>query len=301
MRHLLFFSIFVLLQISCTVQKTEDNNRVIAEVSGNELTLEQARQIIPVYIYERDSIAAIRDYRRNWVKRQVLLQEANRLGLENNEDVRKKIRLAKEDIIATALLDLVQKEVKEEGVSMQEAQAYYQAHREQFVLNERHVRYRHIITETLNASQNARNALHRGDQWEDVARRYSINPEEAIQNSNMFWPLSNAAKDYDTMNQYLKVIGITEISPVSEENGQYHFVQLREDKSKGDHPDLDWVLGHISEWLLVEKQRRIISTYERNLFLKAESNNEIKLYDVHTLDEAKEILINTEPDTLISN
>lgn len=274
---------------------------MIAEISGQKLMLDEVRRNVPVHIYEQDSVAAIRDYRRNWVNRHILLQEANRLGIANHPEVREKLQRSREDILATALLDLVQKEVKEDGVSRQEAQTYYENHRDQFILTERHVRYRHMVTETSNASENAKNALMRGVSWEEVARQYSVDPNTAIQNSRMFWPISKAAIDYGAMNQYLTLIGLTEISPVSVVNGRYHFVQLREDKNEGEHPDLDWVLDHISEWLLVEKQRRIISTYERNLFLKAESNNEIKLYDVHNIGKAKEIPINQESDTHTSN
>lgn len=286
---------------SCTSPGTGSGDQLIAEVNGNKLTLNDIRQDVPVYIYEQDSIAAIREYRKNWVNRQVLLQEAQRLGLERNADVRKKLRRAEEEVLTTALIDLVQQEIRKEGVSRQEAQKFYENYRDQFILKERHVRYRHVITETMNSAQNARNALMRGVPWEEVARRYTVNAEEAIQNSTKFWPISSAAVDHGSMHQYLQVIGVTEISPVSVENGQFNFVQLRENRNEGEHPDLEWVLDQIEEWLLVEKQRRNAGAYERNLFLKAESNNEIKLYDVLNLEEVKEIQPNLEPDTITSN
>ncbi|MEX0779329.1 MAG: peptidyl-prolyl cis-trans isomerase [Balneolales bacterium] len=301
MHYALFLSSSILfLLISCTSTESDSGNHLLAEVQGEKLTLDEVRGSVPEYIYEQDSLKAIRNYRMAWVNRQVLLQEAKRLGLDANEGVQERVRRAEEEVLASALHDLVQKEIRENGVTRQEAQIYYENHRDQFSLKERHVRYRHLIAETMSSAQNAKNSLMRGNEWEDVARRYSINAEQVIQNSNRFWPLSTAAADYPDMNDFLQVIGLTEISPISEINGRYHFVQLLEDRSEGEHPDLEWVLGQIEEWLLIEKQRRNSTSYERNLFLKADSNNEIKLYDVHNLEQSKEIPLNLESDTITS-
>ncbi|MEX2641363.1 MAG: hypothetical protein WD266_11785 [Balneolales bacterium] len=282
-------------------QEPGNSDNVLAEVQGKKLTLEEVRHEIPGYVYERDSLASIRDYRVHWVNRQILLAEAKRLDLDRNAQIRKKMLRAEEDILTAALLDMVHQEAADEGISLQDAQNYYENHRDQFILKEKHVRYRHMITETMTASQNAKNALMRGNSWEDVANRYSVDPATAIQNSTQFWPISTAASDYNSMHQFLPLIGITEISPIQVENGQFHFVQLREVRGEGEHPDLDWVLDHIREWLLVEKKRQNISAYKRNLYLKAESNNEVRLYDVHNPGETTELPVNLESDTLTSH
>ncbi|MEX0772542.1 MAG: peptidyl-prolyl cis-trans isomerase [Balneolales bacterium] len=285
---------------SCIGQDVENGDHLIAEVQGKKLTLNEVRDNIPANIYERDSVATIQKYRKNWINRQLMLQEGKRLELDKKPGVLEKLQKAEEEVLTTALIDLVQKEIREEGITYEEAQNYYENYRDQFTLKEEHVRYRHLIAESMSAAQNAKNALQRGISWEEVARRYSVDPEEAIQNSTQFYPTSTAAIDYGSMNPYLQIIGITEISPISEENGNFHFVQLREERREGEHPDLEWVLDQIKKWLLVEKQRRNIKAYERNLYLKAESNNEIKLYDVHNLEKAKEIQSNLESDTITS-
>jgi len=90
-----------------------------------------------------------------------------------------------------------------------------------------------------------------------------------------------AVSDLEELNRYLEIIGINEISPIRQFNGQYHFVQLVEQYEKGEHPNLDWLLGKIKEWLTIEKRRKLFTNYIRNLYLKAESNNEIVLFDVY--------------------
>ena len=57
-------------------------------------------------------------------------------------------------------------------------------------------------------------------------------------------------------------------------------VQLLDERAKGDHPDLEWLIDQIKEWLILEKRRRVFNTYVKNLYLQAQANNEIETFDV---------------------
>ncbi|MEX0928798.1 MAG: hypothetical protein WDZ53_05285, partial [Balneolales bacterium] len=152
MRHTVYPILSLLLVLaSCMGQEPGNSDNVLAEVQGKKLTLEEVRHEIPGYVYERDSLASIRDYRVHWVNRQILLAEAKRLDLDRNAQIRKKMLRAEEDILTAALLDMVHQEAADEGISLQDAQNYYENHRDQFILKEKHVRYRHMITETMTA------------------------------------------------------------------------------------------------------------------------------------------------------
>jgi hypothetical protein len=49
------------------------------------------------------------------------------------------------------------------------------------------------------------------------------------------------------------------------------------EKPKGEHPDLEWLLSEIQQWLLLEKKRTSFKSYQQNLYLQAEANNEIEI------------------------
>lgn len=257
-----------------------DNGTVIAEVGSERLTLEEVRNRVPEQLYMADSLSAIERYRKNWVKKQLLAREARRLRIHNNDQVQYQIKQAENNVLSQALIDHLLTNVEQEPVSRSDAQAYYENYKDQFVLNERHVRYRHMVTETLQESRNAKANLQRGHTWETVVERYSVNPTEALRNSNMFFPQSLAAIEYDQMHRYLQRIGITEISPIHRIGEYFHFVQLMEDRAEGDHPEVDWILDQIEEWLRLDRKQRRINSFERNLLLQAESNNEVRMYDV---------------------
>lgn len=268
--------------------QVDSDDPVLARVGNDILTLGTALENIPEAVLVQDTLSAIRSYQDNWVDQKLLEKEAERVGLHNNQQIRNQLERMRMRLIRGALRDLILEQHQDElEVTIEEAQNYYQANRERFVLEEKYVRFRHLTSRTRVEADNARRDIMRGDAWPDVARRYSINPEAQIRQSEQFLPVSMALADNPRMKRFLNVIGITEISPIESHNGQFHFIQLMEERPEGDHPDLDWLIDQIQEWLYLEKSQRLINTYKRNLYLQADANNEIEKRNVEDLNETE--------------
>lgn len=265
---------------------------ILAEVGPEILTKEEAKSEIPVNVFEADSASAYLKYRDEWIRRQVILQEANRLNFTNRKGVQEKLQRVREEYILQAVQDYIITEFEDDlEVSEQEARNYYQQNKDKFTLDERYVRYRHLIAESNQAAENAKRDLMRGIPWETVAQEYSKYADLKIRESERFWPISISGGDISMLNRYLKVIGPSEISPTYRSGNEYHFVQLLDERPQGDHPDLDWLIGQIKEWLTLEKRKRAFNTYVKNLYLQGQANNEIKIYNV----------INEETNTTVAD
>ena len=274
------FLLVLFLGISCT-RKSKVTEPALARVGSSVLTVEEAREAIPDHILATDSTVAFQNYRDRWIEQQIIIQEAYRLRVHRQPDVQRRIQMLTDDYITKAAQEYIIGEIDTDlTVSDEEARSYYQQYRESFVLEERYIRYRHIIAASLSDAQQARVDLSNGVAWETVANRYCINPEVTIRQSERFWPESTAASDVDVMNRYLRVIGLTERSVIERVGNRYHFVQLMEERAKGEHPDLDWLIDQIKEWLVLEKRRKAFNTYVKNLYLQAQANNEIETFDV---------------------
>jgi len=256
-------------------------DNIIARVGGQYLTVKQALNEIPAVAIENDSLQALINYRNDWIQQQLLLQEAKRLRINSNSDVKKRIQKATDDILIQAIRDyLLSQENENLLVTRQEARNYYQKNKDEFTLKEKYVRYRHLTANSMADAQGAKNDLLRAVPWETVVERYSVNPSQNLNESERFWPVSMAATDIGILNRYLNIIGINEISPITQVGNEYHFVQLLEERSAGEHPDLEWLISQIEDWLLLEKRRRFYGSYVKNLYLQAEANNEIETYNV---------------------
>jgi len=301
LKNLLFtiFTIFMtslLILAGCRRNVDQSDGTQLARVGSNILTVQEAVDRIPEFMLQQDSVASLRQFREEWIQRQVILQETRRLELNSNPDVRSRLRRLQEEVLIQALKDYVINRYEENlEISDEEARNYYQAHKDQLLLSERYVRFRHLVTPSLESARSAKRDLMRGIEWPEVARDYSLNPEARIRESEKFWPISMAVQNVNVMNQMLRRIGITEISPIHRVDGNYHFVQLMDTRAEGDHPDLDWLMGQIKEWLRMEKRRRHFNSYVKNLYLNAQSNNEIETYNVLEANPNTETI---EQDTL---
>jgi hypothetical protein len=279
------FKFLLLLLISVTFisckNEVGSSEFIIAEVGDQVLTKEHARSEIPPHIFEDDSATAYLNFRDEWVQRQIILQEADRLNFSNRNEVQKRLRRLEEEFILQSVQDYIISEF-EEGmeVSDQEARNYYQQNKDKFTLEERYVRYRHLIAKSNADAERAKRELMQAVEWETVAERYSKYPDLKIRESERFWPISISGDDISMINRYLRIIGPSEISPTYRSGNEFHFVQLLEERPAGDHPDLDWLIDQIKEWLILEKRKRAFNTYVKNLYLQAQANNEIKIFNV---------------------
>lgn len=282
----LFVSFLLLLIIGCTSKNRPAGETIIASVDGTHLYLDQALQEIPEFVIQEDSTEAIRDFINRWVLKQVALQHAERVGIDSSDEFRLKLDRFYNQALEAQLREYILEENRDEiQVSVEEAQNYYQANKDRFMLDETYLQYRHLTTRTRTEANSASTELANGVPWEDVVKNYSVDPDLQLRQASMYWPESIAASDIPALNEYLSVMGITERSPIHFYEGQYHLVQLMDIKSEGEYPELDWLIPQIQEWLVLEKSRRITNAYIRNLYLQAEANNEIELADVSDIEE----------------
>ena len=272
--------LIVLVMTQACQTKSSSETVILAEVGNMVLTKSEAESFIPKNALQADSSLALEKYIDDWVRKQVILQEANRLNFANRRDVRARLKRVQDEFMLQAVQDYIISEFEDDmSVSELEARNYYQQNKEKFTLEEQYVQYRHVVTETMADAQNAKRELMRGTDWETVAKRYSKYADLKIRESQKFWPISISGGDVNMLNRYLRVIGPSEISPIYRSGNEYHFVQLIEERPEGDHPNLDWLIEQIREWLPLEKRKRAFNTYVKNLYLQAQANNEIKIYN----------------------
>jgi hypothetical protein len=280
---LYFSSIFLITACNGGLQQTD--SPVLARAGGEVLTLQMALEEIPKTVLEQDSLQAIQSYTDQWINSAITVKHAQNIGLDKTSEVGRKLQRLQNQLLEQALKDyLVDRNLDEIEVTREEAQTYYQTHKDQFTLDENYVRYRHITTQTRTDADNANRDLMRGRNWREILEDYSINPDLQYRQSQQFWPISMAGEDIPMLNQYLNVIGLSERSPIYFYGGNYHLVQLMEERPAGDHPDLDWLIPQIEEWLKLEKARRITNSYIRNLYLEASANNEIDRTNVTDIE-----------------
>jgi hypothetical protein len=276
----LTFVVSLIFLSSCEQSKPPTDSVVIARVGNEFLTLDYALDRIPTFILSADSLTALSDFREEWIQKRLLYLESKRVGLHKETSISDRLKRSEVDILAQSITEiLIANSSDALEVTPSEVRDYYERNRDQFVLQERYVQLRHMVTKNLDNAIEAKADLLRGIPWEVVVDRFAAEPEETLEKSQHYFPVSALFTDNPSMRQYINVIGITEISPIRGHDGEFHFIQITDDKPRGDHPDIDWVFEQIRDWLTLEKKRRFIRSYQHNLLIQAEANNEIDRYE----------------------
>ncbi|HEX9742090.1 MAG TPA: peptidylprolyl isomerase [Nitrospiraceae bacterium] len=164
-----------MLAASGCTQASSDESHVVAMVNGTPITqsefdvrwaeLPESRQAR----YQREG--GKKKFLEDMIARELLLQEARRLGLDQTTEIREKVQRFREQL---ALDELVQEMAKTQGhVSQEEMEDYYMAH-SSAVLATEHIRASQIIVPTAVQALEVRKQLENGGDFSKLAQQVSI-------------------------------------------------------------------------------------------------------------------------------
>jgi peptidyl-prolyl cis-trans isomerase C len=191
------------------------------------------------------------------INREILIQEADKLGLGNNPDVKSQLDIARQSIVIRAL---VADYLKKHPVTDAEVKAEYDKFKAQ--AGDKEYRARHILVDKEEDAKNIIAKLKGGAKFEDLAKQ-SKDPGSAANGGDLDWasPASYVKPFSDAMIGLQKG-QITE-TPVKTQFG-YHVIKL-EDVRAAKIPAMEEVKPQIAESL----QQKKLQAYQEDLRKKA--------------------------------
>ena len=191
------------------------------------------------------------------INREILIQEADKLGLSNSPDVKNQVEIARQSI---AIRALVQDYLKKNPVKDAEVQAEYDKFKSQAGDKEYHAR--HILVEKEDEAKAIITKLKGGAKFEDLAKQ-SKDPGSAANGGDLDWasPASFVKPFSDAMTGLQK--GQVTETPVKTQYG-FHVIKL-EDVRAAKIPTLEEVKPQISESL----QQKKLQSFQEDLRKKA--------------------------------
>lgn len=191
------------------------------------------------------------------INREILMQEADKLGLSASADVKSQLELARQSIVIRAL---VTDFIKKHPVSDADIQAEYDKFKTQAGDKEYHVR--HILVEKEDDAKAIIAKLKSGGKFDELAKQ-SKDPGSAEKGGDLDWATpATFVKPFSDAMVALKKGEITE-TPVKTQFG-YHVIKL-EDTRPAKLPALDEVKGKIAESL----QQKKLQEFQADLRKKA--------------------------------
>ncbi len=225
------------------------DNEIVAQVGGVGLSREEMRARME---WEGMRSEQESEFVDRWVNRELLFQEAKRLGLDESEseDLRMELEMVEKEYLIQRLLDRVYAESIQ--ITDEEIESYYERNIDLFSVDEDQVKAMHILTETKEEADLAYQEILAGKSFDQVAMERSIGVLRERGGDMGF------IRREDVINQVERVafrIGEGEVSQVFESDYGFHIVKVIKRLNRGDAKDLVDVQSEILQQLQVRKER----------------------------------------------
>lgn len=274
----LFFLVLSLAWLNCEGEK---RGKVVARVNNQTLTEEDIEMEIPPETKEQVTLGQKREYVRRWIRNELLYQEAEKRGIDQQEDIKRKIEQITKDYVVTNFLE---KEFSDSLlVTPEEVKEYYNTNKEKFVREEDEVRASHILLKTREDAEMVRTKLVFQADFSRLARETSLDPDTKFRGGDLGYftrsmmrpEISDAAFKLDIGN----------ISKPIETEWGFHVLKITDKKKKGSIRELWEVESLIANILSGQKRKDLVDRYIQKL----EEKYKVVKYDWAVEDTTKGI------------
>ena len=232
----------------------------VAVVNGKAIPMSRVESLVKQVVARGDKsdTPELRDsIKRELIAREVLMQEALKLGFDKNSEVKLQLDNARQTLVINAMMG---EYLQKNKISDADIQAEYDRYKTQAGDKEDHVR--HILVETEAEAKAIIAKLKGGAKFEELAKG-SKDQGTAGSGGDLDWAVpSSFPKAFSDGFVALQKGGVSE-TPVQTENG-FHVIKL-DDTRAMKLPTLDEVKPQISEAL----QQKKLQAYQEDMIKKA--------------------------------
>jgi peptidyl-prolyl cis-trans isomerase C len=197
--------------------------------------------------------------REEVIAREIFMQEAQKRGLEANEEFKFQMELAKQSLLIRELFTDFQKNTV---ISDAEAKAEYDRYMAS-IGDGKEYRARHILVEKEDQAKAIIASLKKGGKFEDIAKKQSKDPGSGAKGGDLDWAnASSFVKEFSDAMVALKKGEFTQV-PVKSQFG-FHVIRL-DDLRDAQLPKMEEVKPQILQQLQSNK----LAEFQQNLRDKA--------------------------------
>ncbi len=247
----------------------------LARVHDATLSQEDVQQMIQPVGARQDSADVAEQVINQWVRNELLYQEARRRGLRDTDAVQEQLRESERTILVNALVS----ELHDTGDSQptdEEVQQYYDRHREQLQLREPYVHLRFAEARDEPAADSLQALLAEDPlpepQWFRLVQQLAIDPASAIDLSTHYYPERHVFPAREALRRRLQSMRPGEVARIPAEESVV-LMRLEARAEAGTVPELAWVEEVIRQRLAVQKRKQSFARQVQRLHVQAASRD----------------------------
>lgn len=280
--RILFILIFLLSFFLNSCELEEDKSKVLARVYDKELHFDDIDLYFSANISKEDSIKIINNYINQWVKQQVLINQAENNIFVDELNIEKRVEDYRNTLIIHEYQQKLINQKLDTNVSFEQIEEYYENNSDEFKLRDNIVKVAYV-------------KLKRGDNNLSVVRRImrSYNEEEDFE--TLYGLAESNAENYFLNKKAWILLDdlLLEVPIKTNNQSQYlkkhSFIQLRDDdytylvyfidyKLKGDTSPLGFVSPKITSIIINQRKIELINQMEKDVVDKAINDGELEIF-----------------------
>lgn len=232
----------------------------MAKVDDQPLTLEMVRGMVDTT--RGISETQVKVLAEQWIVSELLYQEARKRGLDNSDDVVKKVEDARRQLTIAALLDREVLTGTSAGLGAVEIERYYNNHKEEWRLPGTVRRLSFAVFADLDDAKEFRSGAIEGRGWVESLKKFRNSNKLISSTDSMFY---TSAELYPAeLWKVAQSLGVDEVSfPVKTSAGYFVLILLGE-YPEGTAAPLAYVEDEIRNRLLIDqRQKRYVEFIEQ--------------------------------------
>jgi peptidyl-prolyl cis-trans isomerase C len=265
MKKMLIFLCLALLFVGCS---RKEEGKVLATIDGGKITLEEFNKELERIPANMKMLVLTESGKQSFLDRYIvkrlLMEEARKENIEKEKDFQDRLVDIREQLLIESLLK--KKVTTNVNLSETELKEYYEKNKEKFKTGQE-IDTRHILVKTEKEANEIRAKLAKGEDFADLAKRYSIDPSaKATGGAIGFHAKGTLMPEYESVAFKLAKVG--QISPPVKTQLGYHIIQLQGMKPPAYTP-YEEVKEFIKQRIAQERQNDVLEKYVADLRSKA--------------------------------
>jgi len=239
-----------------------DNNTLLS-FNGETISLKEFNQDYKFYLSQnpdiKDSPETKRDFLNKYIKDNVIQQQTQSLKMDKDDDFKIRLRNVLRNLLVDYYCDVLKARTE---ITEDELKNYYDSHIQGFTIPEM-IKVNIITNNSLEAINEAKKSLNKGDDWAQIAEKFSIHPsKEKGGEINEYFKRGDKNKKFEDVAFSLKV---SEISDIVQIDSVYYIVKVT-GKKESVQKLFSEVRNDIRKKILDEKNKKTID----NLILNSQ-------------------------------
>jgi len=282
MLRLIYLILIALLVASCSLLPGRGDKKVaVARVNDAYLYRDDLANVVPAGTDAQDSTDLVKTYINNWIRQQLMLQQAENNLSSEKTDFSKELEQYRNSLIMYEYESELVRQKLDTVISAKEIADYYTANQVNFQLRENIVKAGYIITPLNSQVINRMRNLLRSDKSADYQALENLCQEHATNFRLDFetWipfsdlqkaiPLSaNDQEDFLNANHYFEV----------QDSASRYMVRIFEYKTKESVSPLSFEVQNIRSVILNKRKFDLLSRMEEDLFNDALKKKKFEIY-----------------------